>query len=665
MALTETPNTTNAYRAEFGRGIELVSPRDADLIDRLRALPDRRWDPIAYRWIVRSVPANAAPLAALLEDFGFSVDPAVERELARMAAEARTAPVRPVLPARRIEVSGGDYAIYAPYDVALTGAIKAAFSVRTWDGENKRWLVPATKPTVLALRRLVAEWDLVIGADVAVHMDGVVGATVAAVAASRAEDAEIEIEGLGGTLRPFQRAGVAYALRARSTFIADEMGLGKTPEALATIAAANAFPALIIVPASLKLNWRKEANRWLPGRSVAIINGSAGEVPDADLVIINYDIAAKWCARLCAHRWGALVCDESHALKNSKAKRTLAIQEIAGHCGMRLLLSGTPLVNRPAELAPQLEILGRIDEFGGGWAFRQRYTDAWRDRFGWHFDGASNLDELQERLRSTCMVRRNKADVLTELPAKSYSTVPLELSNRKEYERAERELIAWLREKAVADRGFHARIAGLAKEDQEAARADDAEYKARQAEQLVRLNALRQLTGQGKLQAAREWIEGFVESGQKLILFTWHRELQAALMEAYPGAAHILGDDSTEERQAAVERFQADPECQLIVCSIRAAGVGHTLTAASNVAFLEMAWTPGDMSQCEDRAHRIGQTDAVTVWTLVAEGTVDEEMDALLASKRAVLGAVLDHGTAGNGGGESVQAELVGRLLDR
>ncbi|HEV3047342.1 MAG TPA: DEAD/DEAH box helicase [Solirubrobacteraceae bacterium] len=441
------------------------------------------------------------------------------------------------------------------------------------------------------------------------------------VALSAATDASLRVVGLGGELKPFQRAGVSYLLARRRAFLADEQGLGKTIEALAALEAASAYPAVIVCPASLKLNWRRELERWLPGRSVALLSGNhaAGGEAQADVTLLNYEIVAARLQELCALRPRALVLDESHYCKNPAAKRTQAVAKLSAAVaddGLVLALSGTPVTNRPAELIAQLRILGRLEDFGSG------------ARFGQRFRGPDAHLRLHWHLRARCFVRRLKADVLPQLPAKTRAVVPVELDNAAEYRLAERDLVAWLRSQPLDLRELDAKVAA-----------------ALRAERLVRCNALKQLAARGKLHAALAWIHDFCCSGERLVVFAAHREIQRAVIERFPHALHILGQDSPAARDAALRAFQegrGGPDSQLIVCSLDVAGHGLTLTRSSNVAFLELAWTPAKHDQAEDRCHRIGQQDAVSAYYLLAAETIDETISTLLERKRAVIDAVTD-----------------------
>ncbi len=446
------------------------------------------------------------------------------------------------------------------------------------------------------------------------------------VALSSATDAQLDeaceraLARMGGELKPFQRAGVAYLLAQRRAFLADEQGLGKTIEALACLEADDAYPAIVVCPASLKLNWIREIERWLPRRSTQTLTGlgSGAPIEAADITVVNYDILAARGEALAAMGPKAVVLDESHYCKNAAAKRTQAVARLAMSVpaeGLVLALTGTPVMNRPPELISQLRIIGRLPDFGSG------------AQFGRRFKGVDAHMRLHWHLRSRCFVRRLKADVLPQLPAKTRTVVPVELDNEAEYRLAETDVIAWLRSRPLDLKELDAKIAA-----------------ALRAERLVRLNALKLLAARGKLHAALAWIHDFCSSGERLVVFARHREVQKAVIERFPHALHILGEDSHAARDASVSAFQAadDADNQLIVCSLEVAGQGLTLTRASNVAFLELDWTPAKHDQAEDRCHRIGQQDAVNAWYLLAANTIDETMANLLERKRAIIGAVTD-----------------------
>jgi SWI/SNF-related matrix-associated actin-dependent regulator 1 of chromatin subfamily A len=467
-----------------------------------------------------------------------------------------------------------------------------------------------------------------------------------AVALSSALVASTEVEGLGGTLRPFQKVAVAYAAAHPRTIIADEMGTGKTVEAIAILKAQDAFPALIVCPASVKLNWQREIEKWLPGKLVSVANGKQ-PAKGADLVVVNYDLIWReqyeW---LQTHPWQGLVLDEFHAIKEKDSKRSAAVYEskkVIDDAGKQrwvksglatglalkvaVFLSGTPIVNRPKELVQPLSALGLIQQFGGSWAFLQRYTNPKHNGFGWDFSGASNLDELNLKLRENGYIRRTKAQVLPDLPAIQRSDVPLMIDNRDEYDDADRDVLSWIAQNISSQ----------------------AEIAAERAETLVRISMLKQIAAKGKMTGITEWVGDFLESGSKLLVFAEHVAVQKALTAKFPDAARIFGEDDVKERQVQVDRFQKDDTCKLMVASLKAGGEGLTLTAASHVAFCEWGWTCAGVAQAIARVHRIGQeAQSVNVYNLIGVDTIDEDIMALIASKREVVNGVTDGNIVGD-----------------
>jgi SWI/SNF-related matrix-associated actin-dependent regulator of chromatin subfamily A-like protein 1 len=434
--------------------------------------------------------------------------------------------------------------------------------------------------------------------------------------AHRSEPIAQTAEVLGGELAPFQWAGVRYALDARRTFLADEQGLGKTVEALAALEADGAFPAVVVCPASMKLGWQREAEHWLPHRKVAVVQGRQPVPSAGDITIVNYEIVAAHGSALARRRPRALVIDESHYCKNPHAKRTQAVRRLAASVapdGLRLALTGTPVLNHPEELIAQLRIIGRLEDFGSG------------ARFAREFEGQQSEERLHWHLRRRCFVRRLKSEVLPQLPVKRRVVVPIALGNEAEYRLAEDDVVAWLRSQPLDLSELGARIAATLR-----------------AERLAQLTTLQRLAARGKLAGALAWVHDFMASGEPLVLFARHVEIQEAVLRRFPDALHILGEDSLADREASIAAFQAARGPALIVCATRSAAQGITLTRASNVCFLELEWTPAMHDQAEDRCHRIGQRDAVTAWYLLAAETIDETMAALIQRKRQVVTAVTD-----------------------
>ena len=307
---------------------------------------------------------------------------------------------------------------------------------------------------------------------------------------------------------------MAYALEARRAFLADEQGLGKTVEALATLEADDAYPAVVVCPASLKLNWRREIEHWLPHRSVTVVSGTGGVAEPADITVINYEIVHAHRVRLSLRQPRALVLDESHYVKNPRAKRTQAVRKLAeslSEDALRLALTGTPVMNHAEELIAQLRVIGRLEDFGSGARFARR------------FQGAGAEERIHWHLRRRCFVRRLKADVLPQLPAKRQVVVPVSLENEREYRLAERDVVAWLREQPLDLGELESKVAA-----------------ALRAERLAQLNALKRLAARGKSGPALAWIHDFLESDEPLVVFCGSREVQEMVIERFPEALHLV-----------------------------------------------------------------------------------------------------------------------------
>ncbi len=477
------------------------------------------------------------------------------------------------------------------------------------------------------------------------------------VEASRAASADIDLpcpEGLA--YLPYQRAGIATGISRPNVYFGDDMGLGKTIQAVGMI---NADPTLgkilIVCPASLRLNWKKELTKWLV-RSLTfqIVTGPTCHPSFSDVTIINYDNLAKHAAILHATPWDLVVLDESHYLKNPKAKRTevvvgarkkdketgevMILPELKAR--RIVALSGTPIPNRPIEgwslfhyLAPQ--------EFPSFMGYAKRYCAGYQNGYGWDFSGASHLDELQETLRASIMIRRLKMDVLTELPAKRRQVIEIPANGASAVVEAEREAFE---EHKVRIMELRAAVE-LAKASDDPEEYRDAVYQLRQAARVAftEMSQRRHDTAVAKIPYVLDHVRDCIEDGKKVIVFAHHHDVIEAIAAEFGSAAvTVYGRTSFADRNAAVERFQSDPTCTVFVGGILAAGVGLTLTASSHVIFAELDWVPGNVTQAEDRAHRIGQVDMVLVQHLVLEGSLDARMANILVEKQEVIYQALD-----------------------
>ncbi len=513
---------------------------------------------------------------------------------------------------------------------------------------------------------------------------------------SFAASADIDVpapEGL--TYMPFQLAGVQYALGRQNTLFGDEMGLGKTIQALGFLnALGRTLNVLVVCPATLKLNWRDEAQKWLVNdQQIKVVkNGRDLPADDDNFVIVNYELTFRRnisrrrktknqeaetpedflkrqkeyaaetfvCDALASRQWDVVVIDEAHFLKNEKAKRSVAIigqrksrkngmQGVPGlvHNADRVLtLTGTPIMNRPIEIFPLLHAL-YPREFSSYWKFAKAYNGAFQTivptpsgpRSVWQMGEAANLDELQRRLRSICMVRRLKVDVLDELPAKLRQIVSIDSGSdssddtqeMQAYKRYVEGLIANATNEASARAAVDAYI--KVAEDMEEHDID-----------ITKVSKLRVKLAKEKLPFVIDHLNNMIEEGvNKVIVFAVHHAVIDTLMKKFGDrAVKIDGRDSQDARHQSVQRFQNDDSVQFFIGQIHAAGVGLTLTAASHVVFVELDWVPANLTQGEDRAHRIGQKNSVLVQHLVLAGSLDEHFVKMIIDKQAVFDAMLD-----------------------
>ena len=389
----------------------------------------------------------------------------------------------------------------------------------------------------------------------------------------------------------YQLEGISFGLQRRRIFIGDEPGLGKTLQSIGIIDTANAYPCLVICPSSLKINWQREFERFTDKKAVVLDNNTRTTWPYLlqikmhHVAIVNYESLRKFfvwdikggnpfrlkdvvfCPQIKMFK--SIIIDESHRVKDPSAQQTIFTKGIATGKDWIILLSGTPVVNRPEDLVSQLSIMNRLNDFGGKAQFLSMYGEC------------ENLEELSSRLYSSCLIRREKAKVLTELPDKTRCDLYVDISNREEYNMAVENLAEYLRQyKECTDAEIRRKM---------------------RMEALVQFMTLRSLAAMGKVAQAIDFARNFLASGKQLIIFCSYHDIVDALCKAFPTAVRVTGRDSITAKQAAVDSFQ-NGNSQLIICSIKAAGVGLTLTASSNVAFVEFPWTYADCCQCEDRA---------------------------------------------------------------
>lgn len=447
------------------------------------------------------------------------------------------------------------------------------------------------------------------------------------------------------TLFDFQKEGVKKMLSMNSNILlADEMGLGKTVQGAVYLSLKkNSTPALIICPASLKMNWAREIEKWTHYKTY-IINGRNPQYLSQEFIqkypiwIINYDILAQenqeekkaelerrkrakeagfpyrkkaikvngWVDELIKFNFQTIIADEVQYIADPETIRARAILQIAGALpeAKKLFISGTPYETKTSQFFTCLSILDPI-EFNNRYKYLMRYCDPKKTFFGWKFDGLSNAEELHEKI-SRFMIRRLKKDVLTQLPPKIRAIVPMQVSKseRKIYDEVDLQF-----EKDI--------ISG--KKDKSA--------------QIGHISHLKQASYKAKEKAVIKWIKDYLTfQNQKLVVFIYHHSTYDSLMQEFGYCSvGLTGETPPGKRQEIVDKFQNDPKTFLFIGQIKASGVGLTLTKASATCFVEFGSTAPQHEQAEDRVHRIGQeADSVMAYYLILENSIEQDIMSTL-----------------------------------
>ncbi len=437
-------------------------------------------------------------------------------------------------------------------------------------------------------------------------------------------------------LYPHQIEGLAFLLGRRRAILADDMGLGKTRQSIIAMHQAEPEgPYLVVCPASVKRNWVREIEQALPGSECHLV----GEAPPAEFkgwVVVNYELLKKHNDTLAKLPLVGLIFDEAHYLKNHNSQRSRYARSLVSSAGDRPVvhcLTGTPLTNRPRDLFPLLQLV-KHPLAKSFYTFARKYCSAYDNGYGLVTDGASNLEELAVQLHGV-MLRRTKDEVL-DLPPKvrTYLEVPVA--------------------DGVASTEMRRVVASLleSRTQQASGEAPAPTTRAAGRERVQLLSLLtkaRLKIAKAKVKSTVDFVEGVVNQGEKVIVFSsYDAPVQAIAKKFGEQAVLLTGSTPANRRQDLVDRFQNDPDVRVFVANLIAGGIGLNLTAGTQVVFNDLDWVPANHWQAEDRAYRIGQTRIVQATYMVAEGTVDEFVKSVLETKAAIVGAVVD-GSALNG----------------
>lgn len=456
----------------------------------------------------------------------------------------------------------------------------------------------------------------------------------------------------GGLDLMVHQARFVESVRAghRTFLLADEPGLGKTAQALMAAEVAEAFPLLVVVPNVVKMNWAREVKKWIPSRRVTVVHGDGSELDAfSDVFVVNYDILDRHVGWLSKFDFRGMVVDEAHFIKNRESQRSRYVQAVAKTIRARLghplliALTGTPLINQIEDFRMIWQFLGWIDEkkpLGNLMAALEA-------------TGLTPVDpgffaEARRAVVSMGIVRRKKEDVAKDIPARRIADIPVELDDDagRSIRDAEQALVARLidrYDRVLAARGT---TPGHIDEDLVRLVAHSEVEESKQDDTADNVFTLVRKIGRAKALMAADYTSQLAQNVGKVVFFAKHIDVMDLAFEHFRKQGfqptQIRGDQTAQARQEAIDQFTHNPEVQVIVCSLTAAGVGVNLQVASNVVLAELSWTSAEQTQAIDRVHRIGQELPVTAWRILAASTIDSRIAELIDQKSGLALRALD-----------------------
>lgn len=517
------------------------------------------------------------------------------------------------------------------FDNEIINRIKACdYNVR-FNQEHKQWIIPVNAYSKARAIQIIKDYNFkqveqVFEEDVVVSY----------------EQTEVDYAYLRGlcdsrgftyTPREYQLEALGYALDKGNIINGDDVGLGKTFESIMYAETTNSFPCLVVVPASVKYNWQE---KWLEitdnKREVAVIESKETKSRknnwNAEVVVINYDIIGKKQGKgatvkfdeLIKTDWSMIIFDEAHFLKEKTSQRAMAAKKITKGDIKIQMLTGTAVMSRPVELWNLLVLAKRETQIAKDWMhFITRYCGGYRGKFGWVTDGATNIIELNRKLREVCYIRREKRDVLSELPEVTKQVIQTPITNKTKIKRAVNDLIQYIRE----------------------TKGEESADKAQEAEHLVALGTLRKLAIEGKMKAIELYLRDWkVAENGKLLVFGIHRETLEHLSKKFKSML-IAGGVSSKDKQDIVKSWISNDD-MFLFANMQSAGTGvdGLQSVCSNMLILELPWRPSDLTQAIGRLDRSGQKSNTTVSYMLSDETIDEEMWSMLSDKEEVTEAV-------------------------
>ena len=453
------------------------------------------------------------------------------------------------------------------------------------------------------------------------------------------KDIELLIDNLPLLKKPrsYQMDYLYYAVNHGNHINGSGVGCGKTKMAIFYAEMLDLFPCMVVCPASVKSGWLREWKETNPNRRVSIISTSSPpEDFEADVIVINYDILGKRVTKengktsleirldgMKKKSFSLVIADEIHFLKNRKSIRSKSFKKLAHKVPSVIGLTGTLIMNRPAELLNILMLIERIKEIAPDdqyhHYFFERYCNMKETNFGMDISGASNIKELNRLLKECCYFQVSKRDALKELPPISENVVECEITNKRAYKKADNDLLQFIEDKF---------------KDQE--KVD----KAARAEFLVKLSMLKQLSLEGKIKAIKKWVEEWMEANEeeKLLVFASQSAILTKIAEEFKEGLLITGSTTTKKRDEILQKFTLEKNKRVLFANIGCLGTGvdGLQKVCSNMAILELPPRPSDLVQVIGRLERSGQENPVTIQYLLSPETIDQDLWEMLKGKKDV-----------------------------
>lgn len=457
----------------------------------------------------------------------------------------------------------------------------------------------------------------------------------------------------GAEMMRHQAQVVEAAAEGHRTFLlADEPGLGKTAQSLLAAQAADAYPLLVVVPNVVKTNWAREVGLWTPNRTATVIHGDGDTIDGfADIVIVNYEVLDRHVGWLGDLGFRGMVVDEAHFIKNKDSQRSRNVLQLSARIRARtanpllMALTGTPLINDIEDFRAIWQFLGWIDEKKPGPELMEALEETGLTPADPGFFASARASVIDLGI-----VRRRKVDVAADIPARRIADLPVELDDEvgRSIREAERELARRLVSRyqtALATRTSGVTVEGIDHDLVRQVAKWELEDTATSKTGENVFSMVRRI-GQAKAGLAADYTAQLARNVGKVVFFAKHIDVMDTAEETFERRgirySSIRGDQTPTARQKNIDAFVNDPDVQVVVCSLTAAGVGLNLQVASNVVLAELSWTDAEQTQAIDRVHRIGQEEPVTAWRVIAAQTIDTKIAELIDSKAGLAARALD-----------------------